>query len=122
MDTSHSNPPFTPTHTRTQQAWCQPGLASECYTHPLIDGVHDRVVNVTGVPKEHAEFYQVLRYEEGQFYKQHHDQNAAPDSLMGVRLFTFFMYLRAPVAGGGRRQRERHSRRVRTFQGGGPPR
>ena len=45
----------------------------------------------------------MVRYEPGQFYKQHHDQNAAPDSLMGVRLYTFFLYLVSPEGGGGTR-------------------
>ena len=81
----------------SQQAWCQAG---PCETDPLVNRVHERVVNVTGVPKNNAEFFQVLRYEEGQFYKTHHDQNTHPDSLSGVRLFTFFIYLRTPDGGG----------------------
>lgn len=68
--------------------------------HPLVNRVHERVVNVTGVPKPNAEFFQVLRYEPGQFYKTHHDQNTDPDSLSGVRLFTFFIYLHTPEGGG----------------------
>lgn len=115
----------------SQQAWCQQGIATDCEHHPLVNRVHERVVNVTGVPKNNgelgasrspqapstalvsepppvprpcvrpAEFFQVLRYEEGQFYRTHHDQNSAADSLMGVRLFTFFMYLHSPDEGGG---------------------
>ena len=46
---------------------------------------------------------QVLKYEPGQFYRTHHDQNAEPDTLMGVRLFTFFIYLQTPEGGGGTR-------------------
>ena len=53
----------------SQQAWCQYGIAPDCVDHPLVHRVHDRVVNVTGVPKPNAEFFQVLRYEPGQFYK-----------------------------------------------------
>lgn len=53
----------------SKQAWCQSGIASECYTHPLTRRVAERVANVTGVPVENAEFFQVLRYEPGQFYK-----------------------------------------------------
>ena len=86
----------------SKQAWCQPGIASECYKHPLVRRLHERVANVTSVPLENAEFYQVLRYEPGQFYKQHHDQNAAPDSLMGVRLYTFFLYPSRPRAAAAR--------------------
>jgi hypothetical protein len=44
-----------------------------------------------GSSPPHAAWPQVLRYEPGQFYKTHHDQNAGADSVMGVRLFTFFI-------------------------------
>ena len=81
----------------SQQAWCQTG---PCETDPLVNRVHERVVNVTGVPKTNGEFFQVLRYEKGQFYKTHHDQNTHPDSLSGARLFTFFIYLGEPEGGG----------------------
>ena len=46
---------------------------------------------------------QVVRYEVGQFYKVHHDQNSAPFTPQGARLYTFFMYLNTPEAGGGTR-------------------
>ena len=42
----------------------------------------------------------MLRYEPGQFYRTHHDQNTHPDSLSGVRLMTFFIYLHSPESGG----------------------
>ena len=47
----------------SQQAWCQYGIAPDCVDHPLVNRVHERVVNVTGVPKPNAEFFQVLKYE-----------------------------------------------------------
>ena len=43
---------------------------------------------------------QVVRYEPGQFYKQHHDQNTALWTPQGPRVLTFFMYLNE-VDGGG---------------------
>ncbi len=86
----------SPVRTSTQ-AWCnQPA----CLDDPLVRGVHERVVGVTGVPIDNAEYFQVVHYEPGQFYRSHHDQNTAPDSLSGVRLFTFFIYLLSPEAGG----------------------
>ena len=51
----------------SQQAWCQYGIAPDCVNHPLVNRVHERVVNITGVPKPNAEFFQVLKYEPGQF-------------------------------------------------------
>ena len=44
-----------------------------------------------------------MKYEPGQFYKQHHDQNAAPQSLWGPRVMTFYLYLSNVTHGGGTR-------------------
>lgn len=46
---------------------------------------------------------QVLKYDVGDFYKEHHDQNAHPQSPWGARLFTFFLYLSDVDGGGGTR-------------------
>ena len=46
---------------------------------------------------------QTLRYEPGQYYRVHHDQNAHPRSPWGPRLFTFFLYLNSVEEGGGTR-------------------
>eukprot|EP00964_Phaeocystis_antarctica_P122221 scaffold85887_cov74-Phaeocystis_antarctica.AAC.1 len=126
VEPHNSNPNPCP-----KQAWCQ---VEPCVSDPLVNLVHERVVNLTGVPKPNAEFFQVhargiaaevavavaaaaaaaaapaapaaimtqctatrtthahalhmhssavharqvLRYEPGQFYKVHHDQNASP--------------------------------------------
>ena len=44
--------------------------------------------------------FQILKYEVGQFYRQHHDQNSGLFTPQGVRVYTFFMYLSTPEAGG----------------------
>ena len=36
---------------------------------------------------------QVLKYETGQFYRRHHDQNSPATSMWGPRIYTFFMYM-----------------------------
>ena len=41
----------------SQQAWCQ---TEPCLSNPLVNRVHERVVNVTGIPAMNAEFFQVL--------------------------------------------------------------
>jgi len=81
----------------SHQSWCQ---SEPCLSDERTRAVHERVVGVTGVPIENAEYFQVVRYDEGQFYKSHHDQNTPSGSLSGVRLYTFFMYLRSPQEGG----------------------
>ena len=47
--------------------------------------------------------FQILKYEAGQFYRAHHDQNSGLFTPQGARLYTFFMYLNTPEAGGGTR-------------------
>jgi len=55
------------------------------------------------VPYNHSEYFQVLRYEEGQFYRAHHDQQSGHWTPQGVRLYTFFVYLSDVEEGGGTR-------------------
>lgn len=50
--------------------------------------------------------FQIVRYEKGQFYKVHHDQNSGLFTPQGARVYTFFMYLTTPAAGGGTRFRD----------------
>lgn len=45
----------------------------------------------------------MLRYDPGQFYKVHHDQQSGHWTPQGVRLFTFFVYLSDVEEGGGTR-------------------
>ena len=52
------------------------------------------------IPPPTAEHLQLLRYEVGQFYRQHHDQISPVDSAWGPRLYTFFMYLSDVEEGG----------------------
>ena len=57
----------------SQNAWC----TRECENLPLVRSVTQRIQAVTGVPHANYEQFQVLRYEEGQYYKPHHDAGAA---------------------------------------------
>jgi prolyl 4-hydroxylase len=50
-------------------AWCE----GECQEDPLVKGIHDRMEKVLGIPFENWEHLQLLKYEESQFYKKHHD-------------------------------------------------
>jgi hypothetical protein len=82
----------------SQGCWCSD---NECSRDPLTQEVTRRIENVTGVAVEHFEPFQVVKYDVGQFYKQHHDQNSGAFTPQGTRVFTFFMYLSTPEAGGG---------------------
>ena len=70
----------------SKTSWCNVPF---CESDPVIRSVKARVANVTGVPLANSEHVQVLQYDPGDFYRQHHDQNAATHSPWGPRLFTF---------------------------------
>ena len=55
---------------------------------------------MTGTGFNNGEDLQIVRYEPGQFYKVHHDQNTAVWAPQGPRVLTFFMYLNTPEGGG----------------------
>ena len=64
-------------------------LASPALTRSscrVSQAIRARIVNVTRVPWKNAEHLQVLRYQPGQFYREHHDQNSPRYSAWGPRL------------------------------------
>lgn len=80
-------------------SWC---VRPECAEHPLVRRVGDRIANVTGVPYENAEYLQVLRYEPGQYYVEHHDYIPGHKQMpCGPRLYTLLVYLADVEQGGG---------------------
>ena len=84
----------------SHQCWCQ---VPPCINDPVVRRISERISGLTMTPQTNAEYMQVVRYEVGQFYRIHHDQNSAPFTPQGARLYTFFMYLNTPEAGGGTR-------------------
>mmetsp|Transcript_31478 Transcript_31478/g.82234 ORF Transcript_31478/g.82234 Transcript_31478/m.82234 type:complete len:297 (-) Transcript_31478:224-1114(-) len=78
-------------------AWCD---HRHCGNDPVLAAVRRRIANLTLVPERNAEHLQVLKYETGQFYKVHHDQNSPTTSAWGPRMYTFFMYLNDAPEGG----------------------
>ena len=86
----------TPVRT-SATSWCN---VAYCLDDPFLQQVRSRIANVTRVPWEYAEHLQTLKYLPGQFYREHHDQNAPRNSAWGPRLYTFFIYLSDVEAGG----------------------
>ena len=78
-------------------AWCD---HKTCGADPVLASIRKRIANLTLVPERNAEHLQVLKYETGQFYKTHHDQNSPTTSAWGPRMYTFFMYLNDAPGGG----------------------
>lgn len=81
----------------SQNSWC----AGECENHPEVKKVYKKIEEVTGVPRKNYESFQVLKYEEGQKYRTHHDYGEGDKELAcGPRILTFFLYLSDVPEGG----------------------
>ena len=53
----------------SSNAWC----TESCWEHDVNRAVHDRLELLTTVPRQNYEYLQLLRYDEKEFYGQHHD-------------------------------------------------
>jgi len=76
--------------------WCR----GTCQTDPFMRALEDRIAKFTGVPANHGEPMQLLKYEQGQFYRPHIDQNSPRASAWGPRVYTFYLYLSDVEEGG----------------------
>ncbi|KAL3827323.1 hypothetical protein ACHAXA_005069 [Cyclostephanos tholiformis] len=80
-------------------AWCSE--KNKCRNDEVAKMIHNRIAKVTGIPPENSEDFQILKYEPGQFYRQHHDYIAFQrDRRCGPRILTFFLYLSDVEEGG----------------------
>jgi prolyl 4-hydroxylase len=59
--------------------------------------LEQRLEALTGLPRHHAERWELIRYGAGERYKLHHDLRAPGDN---ARRFSALVYLRSPLAGG----------------------
>jgi prolyl 4-hydroxylase len=86
------------TRRTSTNAWCN----NYCKEDPVVVGVVNRIETLTKIPHNNSENLQLLRYEEGQFYKIHNDYIAHERArFQGVRLLTVFLYLSDVEEGGG---------------------
>lgn len=84
----------------SRNAWCQ----DACLHNETSQLVSKRISDLTSIPSDNQEHFQLLSYDVGQFYKSHHD--LIPHHLErqpGVRILTVFLYLNSVEAGGGTR-------------------
>ena len=79
-------------------AWCK----NTCYNDTLAKQVIARIEAITNIPETNSEHLQLLKYEVGQYYRQHHDFISIDNKRQpGVRILTVFLYLNDVEAGGG---------------------
>jgi len=79
-------------------SWC----VEDCYENETTQAVVQRLENITGIPDTNSEYLQLLQYNVGQKYGQHHDYIPyQKERECGVRIITIFLYLNDVEAGGG---------------------
>ncbi|KAJ1639639.1 hypothetical protein T492DRAFT_934806 [Pavlovales sp. CCMP2436] len=79
----------TPVRT-SSTSWCN---VPRCENEKIIKTVKQRALDIMRIPEGNSEHLQTLKYEPGQFYRMHHDQNADPKLAWEPRVYTFFLYL-----------------------------
>lgn len=74
----------------SENSWCR----DTCYNDNVTQDVLGKLANLTQIHDKHAEYLQLLKYEEGQFYKTHHDYIPMQKmKVQGSRILTVFLYL-----------------------------
>ena len=85
-------------HSRTsEQCRCD---EPQCYTQEAVHRVERRLSELVDMPLGHAEDLNLIRYEAGQRYREHHDQFTGAWAPHGPRVFTILLYLSTPEGGG----------------------
>lgn len=78
--------------------WCK----DECHNDAVVQTIHRRMEDLTGIPQINYEHLQILKYQQGEYYSVHHDYNPLHiDRPQGVRLLTILFYLNDVSDGGG---------------------
>jgi len=87
--------------TRTSEnAWCS--AKTGCRQDDIATKVRDRISNVVQIQSRNFEDFQMLKYDEGQFYRLHHDYIPSQrERACGPRILTFFLYLSDVEEAGG---------------------
>eukprot|EP00555_Chaetoceros_dichaeta_P011197 CAMPEP_0198253590 /NCGR_PEP_ID=MMETSP1447-20131203/3998_1 /TAXON_ID=420782 /ORGANISM="Chaetoceros dichaeta, Strain CCMP1751" /LENGTH=527 /DNA_ID=CAMNT_0043939325 /DNA_START=45 /DNA_END=1628 /DNA_ORIENTATION=- len=88
------NDPSTSLH-----SWCQ----SDCYNDPVMEGIIERMSDVTGIPEENSEYLQMLKYSAQQKYEEYTEYDLSEESyelMPGPTVVTVFLFLNDVEEGG----------------------
>jgi len=84
----------------SSNAWC----TSDCFKDPIAARASQKISDLTMINEINSEYLQLLKYEPGQFYEDHHDYiEHNRERQQGVRILTAYLYLNDVEAGGGTR-------------------
>lgn len=82
----------------SSNAWCN----SDCYKDPIAVQASQKLGDLVMINETNSEYLQLLKYEPGQFYEDHHDYiEHNRERQQGVRILTAYLYLNDVEAGGG---------------------
>jgi len=82
----------------SSNAWC----TTDCYKDPIASRASQKLGDLTMINETNSEYLQLLKYEPGQFYEDHHDYiEHNRERQQGVRILTAYLYLNDVEAGGG---------------------
>jgi prolyl 4-hydroxylase len=83
---------YESTSRTSTNAWCSE--KNGCKNDATVQKILQRLSLVTGIDSDNYEDFQLLKYEEGQFYRAHHDYIPHQRKRQpGPRILTFFLYL-----------------------------
>jgi prolyl 4-hydroxylase len=86
------------TRRTSTNTWC----SGDCYHDTVVQDMTKKLEALLHVPTNYTEHWQLLRYEVGQEYKEHHDfVRQQVTRAEGPRIFTVFFYLNTVTDGGG---------------------
>eukprot|EP00055_Hartaetosiga_balthica_P008448 m.31522 g.31522 ORF g.31522 m.31522 type:complete len:294 (-) comp6314_c0_seq1:288-1169(-) len=107
-----ATPAFSPSTVRTSRdktayrtsstAWLTPDVTKNNLEYKkVVEQLEQRIADIVQLPVNNQEHFQVLRYNPGEYYKQHSDYIAEQGQYAaGVRALTFYCYLNDVEEGG----------------------
>ena len=84
----------------SKNAWCSE--LKKCRQNGTVQRIHQKIQDLTNISQMNSEDFQILKYEVGEFYREHHDYiDHQKDRQNGPRILTVFLYLSDVEEGGG---------------------
>ena len=98
---------FNPSTCNSSSMSCLPVDGSACWEDPTLRDLEKQMLEVVNLPAENCEPLRFVRYRSSQSFGPHHDAQGqsgiAPHTPGGPRVWTLYVFLSAPDAGGALR-------------------